>query len=89
VIVDHHFLRGADYSIMLKELRAEGAHLITGAEFMGREILPLEARREALHRLLPPSSDWYRRFRSREPSVIREIMALDPYERWKELFPQQ
>jgi len=48
LIVDHHFLRDLDYKRYMEEYLVGGAPALTAAEYMGRPIEQLEARRREL-----------------------------------------
>jgi predicted metallo-beta-lactamase superfamily hydrolase len=52
LIIDHHFLRDMKYSQYMKNLEEAypGAKICTAAEYMGKEVELLEARRRELYR---------------------------------------
>jgi predicted metallo-beta-lactamase superfamily hydrolase len=63
LIIDHHLLRSVEGRRWLEELKdATGSTVLSAAEFMGRQPLLLEARREELYRMMPVPADWHERY---------------------------
>lgn len=70
VIVDHHLLRDPGWPEFLTEAKevasAHGHQLICAAEFLGEEVLDLEAHRSELYQKEPPPPEWPDRLRAME-----------------------
>ena len=66
VIVDHHFLRSADYrregKLAFERARKLGHELVTAAEWMGQRPMPFEALRERLYAWRRVPYDWFELF---------------------------
>ncbi|MEM3085546.1 MAG: MBL fold metallo-hydrolase [Halobacteria archaeon] len=74
LIADHHFLRDAGYAGHLDAVREvsreRGARVLTAAEFAGRPVEPLEARRRELYRREPAEKRPYTRFSRRGSGTL-------------------
>jgi predicted metallo-beta-lactamase superfamily hydrolase len=70
LILDHHLLRSLEGLAWLERLAATTEYaVLSAAEYMGRELLLLEARREELYRDLPVPPGWHDAFARGEATL--------------------
>jgi uncharacterized protein len=67
LIIDHHLLRSGVGLAWQKKIEDQtGNHVISAAEFMGTQLLLLEAWRKKLYEWLPVPDDWHEKYKHGE-----------------------